>query len=382
MSKPSNYSEIKQFFYSIIDIGDLMKKDKNIFIIILSSSILLLIITFALTTYFFKQQNTIYSNEAMTIMKKLNILDEVDQNMYSKTLDVFLTNDKFQKEYAREYQKINYVEKENFLETVNVFLKLQYTPEEINKIFAYLNDKNIDKLIKLDKINLEEYYQIQNFEVDKIARYETYKEENNTTLKDAVLKVNIGLDHDFYTNIDIVNNQNEYTVLVNKYHSIDKYAPNDLKSLSYNSKYKLRAKAADAFEEMVSAAKLENVYLRPYSAYRSYTTQVDLYNNYVAKDGKAEADTYSARPCHSEHQTGLAVDIWTDGFNYLKDSDATWLNNNSYKYGFIVRYTKENIGITGYIEEPWHLRYIGKDVATDVVEKKLTYDEYYDLYLK
>lgn len=359
-----------------------MQKANNIFIIILSISILLLIITFALTTYFFKQQNTIYSNEAMTIMKKLNILDEVDQNMYSETLDVFLTNDKFQKEYTKEYQKINYIEKENFLETVNVFLKLQYTPEEINKIFTYLNDKNIDKLTKLDKINLKDYYQIQNFEVDKIARYETYKEENNTTLEDAVLKVNIGLDHDFYTNIDIVNNQNEYTVLVNKYHSIDKYAPNDLKSLSYDSSYKLRAKAADAFEEMVSAAKLDNVYLRPYSAYRSYTTQVGLYNNYVAKDGKAEADTYSARPGHSEHQTGLAVDIWTDGFNYLKDSDATWLNNNSYKYGFIVRYTKENIGITGYIEEPWHLRYIGKDVATDVVEKKLTYDEYYDLYLK
>lgn len=296
-------------------------------------------------------------------MKKYHILEKIDKNTYSKTLEIALESNDFQEQYATFYQNIDYIERKNFIQEINSLLSNNYSPEDINTIFA-------------------KYHNIHNFEINELNRYEEYRTKNNCSLEEAVLKVNIGLDHDFYTNINSIKNSSEYTVLVNKYHTLEKYEPQDLKSLSYDSKYQLREKAADAFEELVSKAKLDNLYIRPYSAYRSYERQEIIYNNYVIKDGKEKADTYSARPGHSEHQTGLAVDVWSEGYNYIKENDAKWLKENSYKFGFIVRYTKENQHITGYIEEPWHLRYLGIEIATDVVNKNLTYDEYYDLYLK
>lgn len=355
---------------------------KDVFIKLLLALISILLLTIALTTYFFKEDNIVYSSKAVAAMKKYKIYEKINKQSYSETLDVALANPNFIEEYAIQYQSIYYINKDNFIDEINTLLALEYSTEEINKIYKYLNEQNIAKVLDSTKLDLKEYYSIKNFEVDKLDRYKTYQEKNKCTLEEAVLKVNIGLDHDFYTEINTVTNIDEYTVLVNKYNSIGNYEPTDLKSLSYDAKYKLREKAAEAFEKLVAAGKLDNVYIRPYSAYRSYNSQTIIYNRYVERDGVTEADTYSARPGHSEHQTGLAVDVWSEGFEYISESDAKWLEKNSYKYGFVVRYTKDNIGITGYIEEPWHLRYLGVDIATDVVQKGLTYDEYYDLYLK
>ncbi len=329
-------------------------------IIFLTFVLIIMICSF---TYFYKKNNIAYNSKVVSLMKKYNIYNEINKNNYSKTLEIALESGEFQEQYATIYQEIDYIERKNFIKDVNTLLSNNYSSTEINTIF-------------------QKYNNIKNFEINKVNNYEEYQKKNNCSLEEAVLKVNIGLDHDFYTQINEINNSHEYTVLVNKYHSLGNYEPTDLKSLSYDSKYQLREKAADAFEELVASAKLDNLFIRPYSAYRSYDRQELIYNNYVARDGKDEADTYSARPGHSEHQTGLAVDVWSEGYNYIKDNDAKWLKNNSYKYGFIVRYTKENQPITGYIEEPWHLRYLGKEIATDVVAKNLTYDEYYDLYIK
>lgn len=340
---------------------------KRIFILVF------LVFIFLCSAYYVYHKNVNNDEETKSTMKE-------EKN--SKTLEMAKKSENFKDEYKEDYQKIQYQEQEDFIENINILLNIGYTAEEINAIYQSLNVQNIHKLLQFQKVDLKDYYRIQNFEVDKIPRYEEYQKKYNCSLEEAVLKVNIGLDHDFYTQIEDVETVDSYTVLVNKYHSIGNYKPDDLKSLSYDSRYKLREKAADAFEELVSAAKLDNVFIRPYSAYRSYEYQTTLYNNYVNRDGKEEADTYSARPGHSEHQTGLAVDVWSEGFQYISTKDAKWLEDNSYKYGFIVRYTKENKPITGYIEEPWHIRYLGKDVATDVVSKNLTYDEYYDLYIK
>ncbi len=300
----------------------------------------------------------------------------------STTLNKALESQNFKEENYYQYTEINYIDKENFINNINTLLALKYTTTEINDIFQNVNDKNISKILESPKLDLKNYYTIKNFEVEKIPRYEEYQQKNNCSLEEAVLKVNIGLDHNFYSEIHQATELNNYTVLVNKYNSLGNYEPQDLKSLSYNSKYQLRERAANAFEELISFAKLENVYIRPYSAYRSYEYQNTLYNKYVEKDGQELADTYSARPGHSEHQTGLAVDVWSEGYNYISENDAYWLQNNSYKYGFIIRYTQENQSITGYIAEPWHLRYVGKDIAEDIVDKNITFDEYYDLYLK
>lgn len=315
-------------------------------------------------------------------VKNKNKQEVFAMNYEEKVLSYIENSKKYKEEYKSLYNQIDYHEEDNFLEEVNILLDLQYTPSEINNIYTYVNRRNIDKMLQIAKIEIQNYYQIPNFEVEKLSRYEEYQKENHCSLDEAVLKVNIGLDHDFYTQIESIDNQNEYTVLVNKYHSLGDYEPSDLKNLSYDAKYQLREQARDAFEELVSRAKLENVFIRPYSAYRSYNYQKSLYNQYVNRDGKEIADTYSARPGHSEHQTGLAVDVWSEGYTEIKENDAKWLQENSYKYGFIVRYTKENKSITGYIEEPWHLRYLGVEIATNVYKSNLTYDEYYDLYIK
>ena len=113
------------------------------------------------------------------------------------------------------------------------------------------------------------------------------------------------------------------------------------------------------------------------STYRSYEYQVDLYNRYVKTDGKEAADTYSGRPGNSEHQTGLAMDIANkNGFISKGDKEYDWLVNNSYKYGFILRYPKGSETITGYMYEEWHYRYLGKEAAKEIKNTGLTYDEY------
>ena len=114
-----------------------------------------------------------------------------------------------------------------------------------------------------------------------------------------------------------------------------------------------------------------------YSGFRSYETQTQLYQDYVNKDGKAEADRYSARPGYSEHQTGLAFDlIGTDGDLVTEEKAAQWLLEHAADYGFVVRYLKGKEKETGYMAEEWHLRYVGKE-AKDIAASGLSLEEYY-----
>lgn len=113
-----------------------------------------------------------------------------------------------------------------------------------------------------------------------------------------------------------------------------------------------------------------------YSGYRSYEYQSQLYSNYVAANGQASADTFSARPGYSEHQTGLAFDLLSpDGSLLTTSAEAQWLLDHAAEYGFIVRYQEGKEDITGYMAEPWHLRYIGEK-ASDIAASGLTLEEY------
>ncbi len=331
-----------------------------------------------------ENKNILYSEEVITTMKEQNIYDEIMKQDYSQTVEKMIEENKYKSEYLKEYIKINLQEREDFANLVNLFLNKNYNAEEINNIFEYLNDTNQKKLTEMDYIDLKEYFKISNMEVDKIDRYETYQKEKKVSVNDAVTKVNIGLDLEFYSEIETIKDPDSYTTLLNKYRGLpENYVPEDLTSLSINKNYKLRKEAAEAYENLQSAALLDNVKFYPFSAYRTKAYQNNLYTNYAKRDGTSAADTYSARPRHSEHELGLAVDIRSDGLSdNLTDEHYTWMLNNSYKYGFIVRYAKGSTPITGYIEEPWHLRFLGVDVATDVHEKGITFDEYYDLYLK
>ena len=133
----------------------------------------------------------------------------------------------------------------------------------------------------------------------------------------------------------------------------------------------LRAEAAAAFDDMVTAAQNEGAgTLALNSGFRSYTTQVASYSSQVDAEGQAQADHQSARPGHSEHQTGLTADVVAcgNGCGTLDDFGASaqgaWVVENAWRFGWIVRYEEGSTSITGYASEPWHLRYIGVELAT------------------
>jgi len=134
--------------------------------------------------------------------------------------------------------------------------------------------------------------------------------------------------------------------------------------------------ALSALKELQSAGQKEGFSLQLVSGYRSYETQKRIYNNYVNRWGIEYTDTTSARPGHSEHQTGLAFDVGELTSNYGETKEGIWLKNNCYKYGFIIRYLKGKENITGYSYEPWHIRYVGVEVATEIMQKNITLEEY------
>ena len=120
------------------------------------------------------------------------------------------------------------------------------------------------------------------------------------------------------------------------------------------------------------------------STYRTFEYQNNLYNGYVENFGIYYADHCSARPGHSEHQTGLAVDVEgsnKDYDNFEKSIEFKWMQNNAHKYGFILRYPKGKTHITGFKYEPWHYRYVGKMVAEIIYKENITLEEYYDKYI-
>lgn len=379
-------------------VGDSMKKRKRKInkkrILVL---ILFLLIILSIGIYLIVPKRYGYQKDVINVFKEDNYYEKIKETKkYSKTLETAIIENNYKKEYFDEYLDINYVEEDNFINNINKLLDLGYKNKDINTFYEKV-PKSIDVITsnEYDK-NIINYISLNYFKEENLDRYIKYdfidtKSVYDTTIlkekynyEDTVTFVNAYLDKDYYSN-DIPLSKDKASkldVIVNKYYKLDKdYEPEDLTII--NSKFasgtqKLRKEAADKFEEMASDMLKENLKIYAGSTYRSYSYQEGLYNRYVKKDGFKEAETYSARAGYSEHQLGLAVDIVNGKWNYLSEGDKeyTWLINNSYKYGFILRYPHESEYITGYVFEDWHFRYLGIDLATKVHESKLTYDEY------
>jgi len=176
-------------------------------------------------------------------------------------------------------------------------------------------------------------------------------------------------------------------VLVNKTHPMtSSYVANDFVTVEHcdpdvgnKETRKMRKVAADAFEELYAAAQDAGYTILMRTGYRSYEYQTTLYNNYVSKNGEAKANTYSAKPGQSEHQTGLCCDVGRPGkglTTFDGTDEAKWVEENAWKYGFIVRFPEGKTDITGYIYESWHIRYVGKDAAKLIYEHNWTLEEY------
>lgn len=171
------------------------------------------------------------------------------------------------------------------------------------------------------------------------------------------------------------------------------YTPSDLRApnvtLRLTAQYEemqLREEAAKAVEALFAGAKKDGIELMVASAFRSNSYQKGLYDTYVRQQGQATADTQSARPGYSEHQTGLAVDVEPVSREceieecFADTPEGQWVAKNAYKYGFVLRYHKDKQDITGYIYEPWHLRYVGKPLAEELqLQGDPTLEEFFDL---
>lgn len=248
-------------------------------------------------------------------------------------------------------------------------------------LFFKLNKKEIiktpKKVLETTPLNVYNFYKEENKE-----RYNNYKIQNPLLKnKDIVLRVNIGLDHSFYTETNEVKEFNTL-ILVNKYNYVtNDFTPPNLVSVDEYAKENmfLNIEAKESFIKMAHDADINGYTIRAISTYRTIEYQEKLYNNYVKKDGVINADTYSARPGYSEHHTGLAVDLDNKNLSYTNfenTKEFSWMQENAYKYGFILRYPKDTT-ITGYIYEPWHYRYVGIEVSKYIFENNITFEEYY-----
>ncbi len=227
------------------------------------------------------------------------------------------------------------------------------------------------------------------YKSNNIKRYQDYHKLNsNLSVSDVVTRVNLNLDLPYYTNTKEAKYLNTFYTLVNKYNYLkEEFVPNNLVEMTtpYSKEgIYLVEEARDNFYKLVDKAKEEGLTIRAISAYRGYTYQKRLYDKYVEADGVNKADTYSARPGYSDHQTGLVVDVdnTISSFeNFTNTKEYQWMLDNSYKYGFILRYPSGKESITGYQFESWHYRYVGLKLAKKIKASNLTFDEYFTRYL-
>lgn len=285
------------------------------------------------------------------------------------------------------------------------FTQLGYTSENIKLFKNKLNDSELDDLLAMEYnefipefINCK-YFMYKNLDgyLSQVITQEDdffkYHGTEGYDYDNIVALTNVGSIGKYYENTKATDMDKEYAILVNKFYYLSStYAPKDLVSIGWD--YRLggqnehkyaRREVVEAFIDMWTDAKSEGIYLLVDSAYREYDKQESVYREYENKHGTKFADSIAARPGFSEHQTGLALDIYSKectSASIFKDTKTyAWLIANAHKYGFILRYPKGKEKITGYNYESWHYRYLGVDLATKVYEEGITYDEYYAFYL-
>lgn len=251
-----------------------------------------------------------------------------------------------------------------------------------------LNVNNKDTLGSNITVNKNEFILDDSLTSGKIVIIKaSYKDKNETysyIIRDD-LSNKIGGNN-------IITNPEEYDALVNKKrHLASDYVPKDLTKVEVNVMQsdkrvlKLRKVASDALTELFKGAKSAGYDLYAVSGFRSYTLQKTVYaSNLNQYDSVEEANSFSAKPGESEHQLGLSMDVTSQSVGYkltqdfIKTKEGKWIKENAYKYGFIIRFPKGKEDITGYAYEPWHVRYVGKDLAKLIYENNLTLEEYFE----
>ena len=286
------------------------------------------------------------------------------------------------------------------------FLEIGYNKDEIKLIESVLNDNQKDDLLKekynefypmFFKCKFFKYENLDLYMSQVITQEDDFFKYHGTEGYDydyIIAKANVGALEKHYENARDVDLSKGYSILVNKYNNLGmEYKPDDLVKIDWkyrtglaNDHVYIREEVYNAFLEMWNAAKEEeNIYLLAHSGFRTAESQKKIYDDYEKKYGTNYADSIAARAGYSEHQTGLALDIYSkenqsqSGFKNSKT--YAWLIKNAHRFGFILRYPEGKSELTGYNYESWHYRYVGVELARQVYESGLTYDEYYTYYL-
>ena len=323
------------------------------------------------------------SKNILRTMKK----DFVIQMGENKTLNAAFESDDYVEDNLDSYSKIEYQNQKNIIKNINKLIKKGYSNNDISNILKHGDDNDVSEFAKRDKIKyLEEFYSIPYAKLKHYDRYLEYSDETGEDEETTVLYVNLGMDKEVYVDPIIIDEFN-VTMLVNKYRKLDEnFVPDYLTAVpdEYAGNEGMQAckLAIDAFAEMSDAAKREGLGIVINSGYRSYQDQLDIINTYRNLYGENYVKRYVALEGHSEHQTGLAFDIGSTSANVFANSDEyKWMLDNAHKYGFILRFSKKGETITGFREEPWHYRFVGKKTATYIYENNLTLEEYYAMVL-
>ena len=268
---------------------------------------------------------------------------------------------------------------QNTNKTEKALKELGYSEEDITVIVEKLSETDIEKILNMEyNQKLASIINAKYYIPDNLDRYLAYSPKTDN-IDDIISIVNVGADSEWYTNTEETNLDDGIKMLVNKFHYLkEDYSPDDIVPISNWYAYEGHSTKKEVYDHYISMWNDANelgLVLLVNSSYRTFEEQQEQYD--------MSNDDYASRPGFSEHQTGLALDIVADGVqgNEFENTDEfKWLQENAYKYGFILRYPKGKEHITGYNYESWHYRYVGKELAAKVKESGLTYDEYYAYY--
>ncbi len=319
-----------------------------------------------------------YKKEEIAMIKELKLKKPIlENNYFSPYLAASIKANKINKDYLEFYTVAtpdNPLTDDAFL-LINRLKDKGYEQDQLVNLFKNLKFYEMTPLLIFD-------YQFD--ESRYIEDCHKHKENSPTSFH---------LSRDYFTPYKAkapVFDANDVNKLVNKIYYLDaSFVPPNLTTLSNlyaANDRQLQEEAANAFMEWCNGGREVGVTFFASSAYRDYASQEKVYANYVLAYGNDKADHLAARPGFSEHQTGLAVDLAAtneDSIPEFKDTKAfAWASINCANYGWLLRFPMDKEEITRFQYEPWHYRYVGKDLALAVVESNLTYDEYYCLYLK
>jgi len=255
----------------------------------------------------------------------------------------------------------------------------------------FLDEMEMDIIGYIAKVaQLTEIWQHPHYLEKNAARYEAYQTANpDMSYESIIAYVNVLLDKGHYTDVFGAQDLDEITVLINKtFHTVSTWSPGNL--VNIGTGHLMQEEAAEQINLMRTAMTDAGLKVHIISTYRAYSQQSSTFNNALANSGNREfTERNFARPGHSEHQTGLVVDMLQQPYvtnmqsaRFQDSENFTWLTQNAHTYGFILRYPEECQDIHGYIFEPWHWRYVGVDIATAMFDMEIAlYEDFYGRYI-